>query len=52
MSITVDEDKLQVLPSKGKERKGKQRKEKEIAHTVHRLLVHGRIDQVKWLIKR
>lgn len=60
MSITVDEDKLQVPHSKGTERKGKRKREQisgevvlsyytihseMIYTTVHRALAQSRIDQ-------
>lgn len=41
MSIIVDEDKLQVLPSKGKERKGKKRKRKQFSGEVSHLLIYS-----------
>lgn len=64
MSIIVDEDKLQVLPSKEKERKAKEEKtdprggslllihSENILHTVHWALVHySRIYQIKRINK-
>lgn len=65
MSIIVDEDKLQVLPSKGKDRKEKEEKldlrgglshllirSERTIHTVHRALdQYSRIVQKKEVIK-
>lgn len=64
MSIIVDEDKLQVLPSKERERKAKEGKtdlgggslllmrSANSVHTVHRALVHySSMYQIKGIIK-
>lgn len=40
MSIIVDEDKLQVLPSKGKERRGEEKKT-DLEGGLSHLLIHS-----------
>lgn len=55
MSIIVDEDKLQVLPSKGREKEEKTDLRGSVSHpliysektfyTVHSVIVCGKIDQ-------